>query len=504
MATNFLQEAKQSFLGDSPDWYKYTILLFLLVNPIVYFISPLAAGWLLLAEFIFTLAMALKCYPLLPGGLLALEAVFLGMASTDKVYQEVAHNFPVLLLLMFMVAGIYFMKDMLLLVFSKLLLSIKSKTLLALIFCFTSAFLSAFLDALTVTAVIIAIAVGFYKVYHQVASGVSPDDETHNLADDTKLAAASEKDLEEFRAFLRSLLMHAAIGTALGGVSTMVGEPQNLIIAKEAGWDFVGFFVHMAPVSMPVLVAGLFTCFLLEVIKPFGKLFGYEGQLPPAVKQILANFFAEETAKSTAKDKAALVMQIIAGLFLVLALALHLAEVGLIGLAVIIFLTSMNGVTDEGSIGKSFEEAMPFTALLVVFFAVVAVIQELNMFGPFMEWVIAKPAEDQASYLYLVNGLLSAISDNVFVATIYIGEIKKAFVEGLMSREQFEHLALAINTGTNLPSVATPNGQAAFLFLLTSAIAPLIRLSYGRMVLMAIPYALVMGLLGFWATTHWA
>jgi NhaB family Na+:H+ antiporter len=81
--------------------------------------------------------------------------------------------------------------------------------------------------------------------------------------------------------------------------------------------------------------------------------------------------------------------------------------------------------------------------------------------------------------LYLANGLLSAISDNVFVATIYITEVKQAFVNGAMSREHFETLAVAINTGTNLPSVATPNGQAAFLFLLTSAIAPLIRLSYG-------------------------
>ncbi|VFT26996.1 sodium:proton antiporter [Pseudomonas aeruginosa] len=41
-----------------------------------------------------------------------------------------------------------------------------------------------------------------------------------------------------------------------------------------------------------------------------------------------------------------------------------------------------------------------------------------------------------------------------------------------MSREHFDTLAVAINTGTNLPSVATPNGQAAFLFLLTSSIAP--------------------------------
>ncbi|MGL5242117.1 MAG: sodium/proton antiporter, partial [Kluyvera ascorbata] len=41
-----------------------------------------------------------------------------------------------------------------------------------------------------------------------------------------------------------------------------------------------------------------------------------------------------------------------------------------------------------------------------------------------------------------------------------------------------------------------PNGQAAFLFLLTSALAPLIRLSYGRMVWMALPYTLVLTLVG--------
>jgi NhaB family Na+:H+ antiporter len=72
-----------------------------------------------------------------------------------------------------------------------------------------------------------------------------------------------------------------------------------------------------------------------------------------------------------------------------------------------------------------------------------------------------------------------------------------------MTREHFETLAIAINTGTNLPSVATPNGQAAFLFLLTSAIAPLVRLSYGRMVWMALPYTVVMGTLGWYAVSYW-
>ena len=55
---------------------------------------------------------------------------------------------------------------------------------------------------------------------------------------------------------------------------------------------------------------------------------------------------------------------------------------------------------------------------------------------------------------------------------------------------------MAVNTGTNIPSIATPNGQAAFLFLLTSALAPLIRLSYDRMVIMALPYTVTMTLTG--------
>ena len=124
------------------------------------------------------------------------------------------------------------------------------------------------------------------------------------------------------------------------------------------------------------------------------------------------------------------------------------------------------------------------------------------------------------------------ISDNVFVATVYISETKMHFVQVLnnlpdfgmsgeqlmtaltdkhvlraevlstlprivtdqvgMITNQFDKLAVAINVGTNIPSVATPNGQAAFLFLLTSALAPAIRLSYSRMVWLALPYTITM------------
>lgn len=119
----------KNFLGNSPPWYKAAIVAFLIVNPIVMFAGgahgPVIAGWLLLIEFIFTLAMALKCYPLQPGGLLAIEAVLIGLTSPESVYNETVTALPVILLLIFMVAGIYFLKELLLFTFTKILLGVR-------------------------------------------------------------------------------------------------------------------------------------------------------------------------------------------------------------------------------------------------------------------------------------------------------------------------------------------------------------------------------------------
>ena len=488
---NYSQAFLKNFLGKSPDWYKLTIIIFLLINPILFFwVSPFWAGWVLVAEFIFTLAMALKCYPLQPGGLLTLEAVMIGMTNPEHVKAEIMANFEVILLLMFMVAGIYFMKQLLLFVFTKLLLSIRSKIVLSISFCLSAAFLSAFLDALTVVAVIISVGMGFYGVYHKVASGNNFDDST-DITNDERIISHQDT-LEQFRAFLRSLMMHAGVGTALGGVMTMVGEPQNLIIAEQAGWGFKEFFFRVLPVSLPVLACGIITCFIIEKF----HLFGYGAKLPRKVWGVLAKFDRTQEQKMTKQERIKLIIQALVGIWLVIGLAFHLAAVGLIGLSVIIFATSLCGVTTEHALGRAFQESLPFTALLVVFFSVVAVIIDQNLFAPIIQFVLAASESAQLMLFYVFNGLLSAISDNVFVGTVYINEAKNALQAGSITREQFDLLAVAINTGTNLPSIATPNGQAAFLFLLTSSLAPLIRLSYGRMVYMALPYTIVLALVG--------
>ena len=360
-----------------------------------------------------------------------------------------------------------------------------------------AAILSAFLDALTVTAVVISISVGFYSIYHKVASGKDFGHD-HNHSDDGQLDKLNEGELEQFRSFLRSLMMHAAVGTALGGVMTLVGEPQNILIGARAGWAFDEFFFRMVPVTLPVFFAGLTTCVLLELT---GK-FGYGAKIPEKVLNIIIDYDKYEGERRTKRDKAALWVQGIVAMWLVVALIIHISP-GLVGLSVIVLASALTGITEEHQIGHAFEEALPFTALLVVFFSIVGVISDNQLFAPVTEFVLSLPtASEQITALFVANGVLSAISDNVFVATVYVTETTKALADGIIDRDTFDLMAVAINTGTNIPSVATPNGQAAFLFLLTSALAPLIRLSYMKMVIMALPYTIVMSIVGYIAVAN--
>jgi len=405
------------FLGNSPSWFKKTMIFFFIFNIFSYFVlGPVITAWCFIGEFIFTLAMALKCYPLQSGGLLAIQAVALQLTTPKHAYQEVVTNLEVVLLLVFMVAGIYFMKPLLMYIFSKVFIKVRSKTILSLLFVFLAAILSAFLDALTVTAVLISVATGFYGVYHKIHSSSKDYDES-GVLDRKEL---SGETLDQFKSFLRSLVMHGVVGTALGGVATIVGEPQNLLIGEKMGWDFIEFFWRMAPVSVPVFFCGMLTTVFLEKT----KILGYGAALPDVARSIIENYTIETEAKRTEKESYGLIVQAIGGLLLIAGLALHVAPVGFIGLALIIFQTAFMGIIDEHQLGKAFEEALPFTGLIVVFFVIVAMIHDQHLFKPIIDWALSLEPGQQPAMFYLANGILSMISDNVFVATVYIGEVK--------------------------------------------------------------------------------
>jgi Na+:H+ antiporter, NhaB family len=486
-----IQLAFREFLGNSPTWFKLAILIFLAASfPLKLMLGTTILGWLFLGMFILTLAMALKCYPLQSGGLLGIAILALGLASPETVWHEIEANLGVLALLIFMVSFIYFMKPLLSFVFAKLIVSVQRKWILALMFSVMAAFLSAFLDALTVTAVLIAVFVALYGVYERIHSANNTDYDKDGISDGEELRG---EVLEDFRNFIRSLVMHGAIGTALGGVTTMVGEPQNLLIADKMGWDFIEFAQVMSHVTIPAVIAGFITCVVLELT----GVLGYGSKLDPQVRAILKGYVEEQDQNRRQKEVYALWVQGACGLLLIAGLAMHVMEVGLIGLCLLVVVTALTGINEEHRIGRAFEESLPFVSLLCIFFVVVGMIHDLHLFSPIIQWVLALPIEAQPRAFFLANGLLSAISDNVFVATVYINEVKAAYDAGEISRAHFDSLAVSINTGTNLPSVATPNGQAAFLFLLTSALAPLIRLGYIKMVIMAFPYTIVLTLVGY-------
>lgn len=465
-----------SFLGKTPKWYKITILAFLLINPIVFFlISPFLAGWMLLLEFIFTLALALKCYPIPSGGLLALEAVIIGLASPESVYREVSANLPTILLLIFMVAGIYYLKDIVFLVFAKLFIAVKNKKLLSFTFCFICAALSAFLDALALMAVIIAVCFNFYAIYHSVAGELSGLDN-------------SQEEMKEFKGFLRNIIMHGAIGTVLGGTMTIVGEPHNLMIATKMGWSFKEFFNHCSVISVPVAVVGFLLCPILETI----KFPGYGYKLPQRAYDAIVKEFKITFVKMSKQTLFIYILQGIVALLLILALAFHLAEVGLVGIALIIIMSAFKGLTKEHDFAEAFNNAMPFVLLIAIFFAVLAVVQDQSLMKPLIGWVFNFSGKIQLLALYFINGMLSLVSDNVFIASIFINGMEEAYKEGLFSYEWYEKLAVVVNMGTNIPAMGTPNGHAALLFLLTSSIAPLVNLSYMQMIKLALPYTLVL------------
>jgi NhaB family Na+:H+ antiporter len=126
---------RDNFLGHAPAWYKWVVIVLLACNPILLVIwGPVVTSWAVLLEFIGTLMMALRCYPLQPGGLLAIEAALLGLVTPGGIQHEIETGLPVILLLMFMVAGIFFLREMLAYVFTKVLLRVRSDTLLALLF----------------------------------------------------------------------------------------------------------------------------------------------------------------------------------------------------------------------------------------------------------------------------------------------------------------------------------------------------------------------------------
>jgi NhaB family Na+:H+ antiporter len=458
--------------------------------------GPAAAGWLLILSVVATFTTAHKVFPLAGAGVLTIFGLLLGLTSVHAWEHEIEANVKVLLLIACMVPAIHFFKDLLEASFSALLVKIEKKVNLAVAFYAFGAVSSAFFDALTVGAMVLTALGGLYLTYESVRHAAEME------RGDPILDVEARQRLDDFRAFLRQLLMVLLVGTMTGGLSTLVGEPQNYQVGEMWGWGFQDYFVRLVPISAPVLVAGLGVTWLLEGTA-LGRIFGYGTQLPSSIRSYLSLQAQELALKRTPADRRRLQVQAVAGVLLVAALGLQLASIGLLGLITMVVVSTAMGKVAESRYVPAYHAAMPFFALLLIFFGAVSIIHEQHLFDGLMQWIVSLSEQQRLLAMFLETGIVSSVSDNVFVACAHASNVQKLVEEGLVSAEAGDKLAIAIIAGTNIVSIATPNGQAAFLLAICSETAAHLQLRYTRMLWMAVPYTVILSVVGGFAVSHW-
>lgn len=107
-----------------------------------------------------------------------MEAYALGLSPATRLEHEVENNIDIILLVTFMVACIHFLKNLLLWIFTNLMIKVESKVALSLSILLTSAIMSAFMDALSVAAVLISVCSGVLTIYMKsVGADVGQGDE---------------------------------------------------------------------------------------------------------------------------------------------------------------------------------------------------------------------------------------------------------------------------------------------------------------------------------------
>ena len=212
------------------------------------------AGWAGAARSSSSRSHGPQVLPAQPGGLLAIEAVAIGLTSR-RCLGEVVRLFPCSCCLIFMVAGIYFLRDLLLFVFSA---CCSGCTFSARCSRWSSAASRRLLSALPRRADRrrrgVTVGLGYYEIYHRAASGKA----TRRRTTQPPMTPSASSAPRDARRSARSCAASHVTRRRHGDRRVaQVGEPQNLLIARARGLELSrSSSSSVAPVSIPVAIAG--------------------------------------------------------------------------------------------------------------------------------------------------------------------------------------------------------------------------------------------------------
>ncbi|MEO3792878.1 ArsB/NhaD family transporter [Nonomuraea sp. B10E15] len=250
-------------------------------------------------------------------------------------------------------------------------------------------------------------------------------------------------------------LIAEALASNIGGASTLVGDPPNIIIASRGGLTFNDFLVHMAPLIVVLVAVFIGLCRWL-----FRSAFTYD---PERAAEIMTLNEREAIADHRLLRQSLAVLVLVMAAF-VLHPVLHYepSVVALLGAGVLVAATR---VTTEEAIR---EVEWPTLVFFAGLFVMVGALVETGVIGMVSEAAAQATGGRLAlSAMVLLWGsaVLSAVVDNIpYVATM--SPIVAELVQAAGGGESAQVLWWALAIGADLGGNATAVGAAANVVIL--------------------------------------
>lgn len=204
-------------------------------------------------------------------------------------------------------------------------------------------------------------------------------------------------------------LIAEILASNIGGASTLIGDPPNIIIGTRAGLSFVDFLVHMAPIVIIVFIGFVF---LTRVM--FRKSFEYH---PERVAEVMAL-----NARAAIVDSKLLVRSMIVLGLMVVGFVMHAfvhiepAIVAMLGAGAMLLVA--RGVTTDAFREVEWRTLVFFMGLFVM----VAGLVHTGVIGAIGTWAADAVGDDwflAASSVLWGSAVFGALFDNIpYVATM--------------------------------------------------------------------------------------
>jgi len=239
-------------------------------------------------------------------------------------------------------------------------------------------------------------------------------------------------------------LMAEAMLSNIGGASTLVGDPPNIMIGSAAGLDFIAFLVNLAPVMVVVwlLTVGLMLVLFRNELQDRGD----DGSSSTLVVDLDESKAIKEPA---VLRRVLLAMGIVIGLFFIHhILGLYPAFVAFIGLVIALALVR----PDPEELLKQAEwPILLFFASLFVIVGGVEASGVLELVGEQLTHMAGDPARMLGAALVLmwVAALMSAVVDNIPFTVTMIPIVAGMQAKGLPVEPLWWALAIGVGLGGN-------------------------------------------------------